>query len=375
MRRIILSLSAVALLALCFVPLVGQDVASVPRQIPEPADLRPEAHFPRIATRIAENLPISHLNRAEFDDDISKSALDDFLRVLDYDRTLFLWEDVRGFRANRLKLDDLLKDGSTDFAFEVFDIYRERLADRVAYVHKLLDDGFDLTIDETYAWKRKKAPWPKNEQEQDELWRLKIKNEYVSMKVARTLAEEKAAAKKKENPDAAEDDKDGEEKEKPPSIEENIRKRYDAILTNVNQHDAEYVLQLYLSSFTRSYDTHSAYMGPRNFEDFNINIGLSLTGIGAQLTIEDGAALKISSVIKGGPADQRWSPQEGRQDHRGRPGQGGDRRHHVLAALQIGPAHPRPQGHHRGSQGHPRRGPRPHRHHRHRCCDKVKLED
>lgn len=299
MRKFSIILIPLALLFLF--SLIGTSEESSTK-IPAPADLTPESHYPQIAKRIAENMPISHLSRAAFDDEISQTALDAFLTSMDYDRTLFLWDDVKKYRANRLKLDDLVKSGSTDFAFDVFETYRERLSNRCAYVETLLDKGFDNTVNEVYQYKRKKAPWPKTETEWDELWRKKIKNEYISAEVSRALEQEAADEKraKAKDGEATEDEK---EEETPPSIEENIRKRYRSILTNVNQHDAEYVIQLYLNSFTHAYDAHSAYMSPRNFEDFNINIGLVLTGIGAQLTVEDGAA-KISSVIKGGPADQ-----------------------------------------------------------------------
>ena len=71
----------------------------------------------------------------------------------------------------------------------------------------------------------------------------------------------------------------------------------------LQQTEPEWVLQKYLTSFTRAYDPHCSYMAPATTEDFDIGMKLSLTGIGAVLRSEDGAAL-ILSIVAGGPADR-----------------------------------------------------------------------
>ena len=70
------------------------------------------------------------------------------------------------------------------------------------------------------------------------------------------------------------------------------------------------LLQNYLSAFSHVYDPHSDYMSPSSSEDFDINMKLSLVGIGAMLRPEDGAA-KIIRVIPGGPADKDGRLQAG----------------------------------------------------------------
>lgn len=265
-------------------------------KVPEPLALVPEAHYPEVTRRLYQNLPISHYLETPMDDDLSRQAMENFIKSLDPNRSIFLWDDVKRFRKKRSDIDDMLRRGDTEFAFDVFRQYREILAKQIAFFDKAIDEGFSFDADETYVFDREKEPWPKTSAEREELWRKRIKNEILSAKVSRKLAEEKAAKRKAEGKKPKKDDE-----EEPPSIEEELHKRYRAILTNVNQHDSEYVFGLFLNAVTSAYDSHSSYLSPRRFEDFNINIGLSLTGIGATLTVEDGAA-KISSIIKGGPA-------------------------------------------------------------------------
>ena len=60
---------------------------------------------------------------------------------------------------------------------------------------------------------------------------------------------------------------------------------------------------MYVNSFTSFYDPHTNYMTPKNQEDFEINMYLSLEGIGAILTIKDGIT-EIVRLIPGGPAEK-----------------------------------------------------------------------
>ncbi len=64
-------------------------------------------------------------------------------------------------------------------------------------------------------------------------------------------------------------------------------KRFKNRLTRAKQTNSEDVYQLYMNSFTKTYDPHTQYFSPRTSENFNINMSLSLEGIGAVLQLED----------------------------------------------------------------------------------------
>ena len=324
-----MKLSIISILALILlIPLASTEKVDQPVK-----DLTPTAIFEEVAKKLSERMPKTHLNRLDWDDEVSETGLDLFLRFLDYDRTVFLAEDIATFREKEDQLDDELKKGDTDFAFEIFALFMKRLENRVAYVKTLLDKGFDVTINEDYRFKRKNAPWPSSQAEQDDLWRRKIKNEYVSRLVSDTLrkeaAERKAEAKKtdatKDDADKPDDDRKADaakaearaekagksvKKRKQPTPKESILKKYEQFLEVYHGHDAEFVAQNYLTCFTRAYDTHSTYMAPRAKEDFDIDMGKKLTGIGAVLYYDEGAAV-IREIIKGGPAEKEGSLKSG----------------------------------------------------------------
>jgi len=269
-----------------------------------------------VAEILARELPRIHLTHNRWDDALAESALDIFLGNLDYDRSFFLASDVEGFRKQIPNLDNQLRAGDLTFPFKVYGVFMERVSNRVAYVNTLLDNGFDVEARESFVWKRKDAPWPAGVAEWNELWRKKIKNQYVARLVARRLADEEkekqAAAAVATNAipgeaaaatNAAVAATNLVAVIKPLTPEEEIRKEYKQYLEVLNDNDADWLLTLYLTSFTRAYDPHSEYMSANNTEDFDISMRLSLFGIGALLGVEDGAA-KIVRIIPGGPAEK-----------------------------------------------------------------------
>ncbi|MGA0333372.1 MAG: S41 family peptidase, partial [Kiritimatiellia bacterium] len=281
-----------------------------------PEKIQPQEDAPEITRLVLNALPASHLSHQPLSEGLVRRTLDNFLRALDFDRSLFLAEDVMELRKRAVDLQNDLQSGNVAFAYETFALLKERAANRVAYVNQLLEQEFDLEKEEDFVWRRKDAPWSADEAEWNELWRKKVKNEYVGLLVSQKMreldAEEEAQEKVEEVEDSLEEKPGVSEVETELEVEvdaeldlspeERIRKRYNQFLEVLEGHDSEYVLGMYLNSLASAYDTHSSYFSPREEEDFDIQMKLSLTGIGAELTYDEGAA-KIQRVMKGGPAD------------------------------------------------------------------------
>ncbi len=268
--------------------------------------LAPDPSAGDIARQFDRVLPRAHLSHQPLDAAMATNALQIYLTMLDYDRTYFLASDVAEFEKEAGLLADRLSRGDVDFAFRVFERLRARVRNRVERVDALLKKGFDLSVEETYFWKRKDAPWAATEAESDELWRRKIKNEYVARVVSQRMTEEertnappgKAGA---DAPAAGAATNEAAGADALLSPDEFIRKRYKQYLMVLDDSDADFVLQRYFTAFAQAYDPHSEYMTASSSEDFDISMKLSLVGIGALLSSEDGAA-RIEKIIPGGPA-------------------------------------------------------------------------
>ena len=253
----------------------------------------------RMARLLANNLPLMHLNKIEWDDQLATRALDNFLEALDFEKVFFLESDIAAFKQSITNLDDQVKRGDLTFAHEAYEIFKQRVENRVAFVESILDQPIDVSVDESYKWKRKDAAWPADEAQWDDLWRKRIKHQYLSRVVSDELSAEEEAV------ESMEDDKRSHSDTINDTLTpvEFVRRSFKRYQTVIQDNDETWVTERYLSAFAKAFDPHTDFMSPNNREDFEINMKLSLQGIGAMLSNEDGAA-KVERLIPGGPAEQ-----------------------------------------------------------------------
>ncbi|MFA6317720.1 MAG: carboxy terminal-processing peptidase [Elusimicrobiota bacterium] len=218
-------------------------------------------------------------------DAISTRTLRTYLDNLDYQHMVFEKADVDTFETlYATGLDDRISARDVQPAYDIFNKYLERLEEKAVLVKKFTAQPHDFTLNEKLVLDRHEAPWPQTPAQTAELWRLRVKSELLQEKLNKTASTETV---------------------------KNVDLRYERLLRSYREFDATDVLQLYLSSLAGVFDPHSEYMGPPSKETFDINMRLSLTGIGAVLRSEDGYA-KIVSLVPGGPAetDKRLKPND-----------------------------------------------------------------
>lgn len=269
------------------------------------ATLEPQPYYGKVAQEVLKWLSKKHVLRKPFDDGMSQRAWTNLVAGYDYGRMIFLKSDIDGFAAMQTRIDDALASGDVSFVYDMHRKFVKRISERVDYVTNLLaKTDFDFSIDEDYMWRRKDAEWPATVDEQNEIWRKRIKNEMLSIILNRELDKEEAdrdSEKAAEEKEPKKDDDDFKEPELTPK--DNLLKRYRQYLQVLTEPDEEMVFQRYMSAVCQAYDPHSDYMSPTRKEDFDMDMSLSLCGVGAVLSMDDGA-LKIVEVMKGGPIDR-----------------------------------------------------------------------
>ena len=253
------------------------------------ADVQPQNYYGKIAKRLGDMLPKYHVLQQPMDDAISQRAWTNLVTFYDFDHSVFLQSDLDRLAVHRTTLDDEIAHEDVSFGFDVYNLYVKRLRERVDFATNLLATAaWDFSTNETYRIRRKDAPWPADGAEAEEYWRKRIKNEILVMKVNHELD------KSTNTLDFVTD----------------ITKRYRQYVTVLTEPDDEAVLQHYLSAVCRAYDPHTDYMSPASKEDFDMEMNLSLCGVGAVLSMDDGA-LKIVEVMPGGPIDVDGRIKEG----------------------------------------------------------------
>jgi carboxyl-terminal processing protease len=226
-----------------------------------------------IATRFLTNW---HYKRTRLDDELSSEIFDSYLELLDPNKIYFLAGDVEMFERYRNGLDDALRHSDLLPAYEIFNVYVERVQQRVNYARNRAKQPFDFTVDEFYQYDREDENWAGSTAELDDLWRKRVKNDYLRLVLT---------------------DKEDE------AIVETLTERYDNLERRINELNTEDVFQFFMNAFAQSIEPHTAYLSARTSENFEISMKLSLEGIGALLGRENEYTL-ISRVVPGGPADQ-----------------------------------------------------------------------
>ncbi len=243
---------------------------------------------PRMDQRYATNLATRfltnwHYKDTRLDDDLSSVIFDQYLKLLDPNRNYFLARDVEHFERYRSSLDDALRHSDLQPAYDIFNVYVERVRERIAYSLDIIHQPMDFTVDEYYEFDRSEAPWAESEAELDDLWRKRIKNDYLRLMLT---------------------DKE------PEAIVETLEERYDGMNRRINELKTEDVFQFFMNAFAQSIEPHTSYLSPRTSENFEISMKLSLEGIGALLGRVN-EYTTISSVVPGGPAEQDGRLQAG----------------------------------------------------------------
>lgn len=277
--------------ALCFAimlsggaSLQAQPTAILPAEIPLDVaaiyqPLEPAADYAGTTEDIIDQMVRNHYSHIQFDDAFSGKMLDSYIKTLDGGRMYFTQADINDFEHYRTKLDDLLQDGDVEAGFRIFNIYNERLIERLVFSIKRVEvdqSDFDFTVDESLEIDRSDVAWPADHAALEDLWRRQVKSAVLSLKLT----------------------------DKPMTeVRELLAKRFRSQLSQVLRSNNLDVYQRYMDAMTMTFDPHTQYYAPRAAENFNMSMRLSLEGIGAVLTTED-EYTKVVSVVTGGPADK-----------------------------------------------------------------------
>jgi carboxyl-terminal processing protease len=237
--------------------------------------LAPEKQHKRATKLITHFLGKYHYKDFSIDNTLSNDVLNSYIEALDPNRSYFYQKDIDSFQVFRFTLDDAISKSELSAPFQMFRLYQARVDERVLYARELLDSKFNFKVDEELTIDRSELPWANSNQELNEIWRKRVKNDVLTLKLA---------------------DK------KPAEIKETLEKRYKGIAKRSGQIDAEDVYQLFINAFASTLEPHTNYLSPRTSENFEIRMSLSLEGIGALLRT-DGEYTVVEKVIPGGPAD------------------------------------------------------------------------
>ncbi len=265
-------------LALC-VTLIGSGssgVSAVAAKSTGALPLRPTATEQEASKYMAQYLLQNHYRKVPANDSLSLQVFDRLLENLDNNRAYFMAPEVERLRREvGTRIDDDFLHGDPSSGFTVYNLFLQRAREKMQFmITTLKAPGFNFSTPETLDLERKDNPWPADRTQLHDLWRKELKYQYLNMKYAGDSAR---------------------------SIVSALTKSYNNRLKLLDRQKPDDAFLAYTYALTTSFDPHTSYFSPDEYENFQIDMSRSLEGIGAKLQMEN-EYTEVNEIIPGGPA-------------------------------------------------------------------------
>ncbi|HEY0246303.1 MAG TPA: carboxy terminal-processing peptidase [Mucilaginibacter sp.] len=247
-----------------------------PIQVPGSNNLEPTVQQSVVCKTVAQFVTTYNYKKVELNDSLSTVIFNRYLKSLDENHNYLLAADVSDFNKYKTVLDDDINNGNLNDVFYMFNIFQKRYEERIKYSLAQLDKTFDFTQNELFTYDRDKMPYAASEGDLNADWTKRVKYDMLNLMLAN-----KDVAKNKET----------------------LKKRYQTLLTQTTQLDADDLFQIFMDAVTEAVDPHTNYFNPRNAANFNMEMTRQLEGIGATLQAKN-EYITIASLVPGGPADK-----------------------------------------------------------------------
>ena len=228
-----------------------------------------------LSNEIFNKLEKEHYLKKIDKNNFNKKYFDAIIERLDENKNLFIADEVQKF----IKESEVFTENDFDIelAYELINLYFQRLVDFSNFQIKLIEENnFDFSKEDYLDIFYEDNQWQSNFDDLKNLWRLETKNDYLVIKLSESSSVEP---------------------------QNDLIKRYKNRIRRISQQKEEDIFSLAINILTNQFDPHSSYLSPRSAEDFDLNMSLKLSGIGALLGVEDDYT-KIINLVPGGPAEK-----------------------------------------------------------------------
>ena len=228
-------------------------------------------HIPQIVKVMLNR----HYLYNDFTKNIEMRAIDQYIKALDPSKLYFQESDVKKNKADMKNLFAQMSQAKSCKILEDIQAnFVKRLEERTKYAEKYLGEKFKLIPTTEIQLDADKREFPKNEKKASE-----FQEKYIQWQVANFVATDMPLNEAKQQ----------------------ILRRYQRSLKMIKEQKVPELYSYYLEAVARALDPHSSFLSKDTLEDFEISMKLSLEGIGATLSSQDGYTV-IEQLVPGGAA-------------------------------------------------------------------------
>ena len=228
----------------------------------------------RYLTVIEQGFLANHVKYSTRDTELATRVTEQYLKRLDPSKIYLTQADVDAIKKSMTNVFDKTKNRDCSFLDEAQKLVLERVKDRDAFAKKYLGKEFKFDATTEFSFDPDKKPWPKNGDDANEYLK-----KYIQFQIGNYLATDMKLEEAKKN----------------------VSKNYDRAVKRTQETTEDDLYSGYLDSFARALDPHSSFFSRDVLEDFEIQMRLSLEGIGATLSSQDGFTV-VEQLVPGGAA-------------------------------------------------------------------------
>ncbi len=238
--------------------------------------LKPTPSELQAAKSVSQYLLENHYRKVAVNDSLSQQIFNRYIDNLDGSKSYFLARDIEHLSQMYGKtIDDEFLAGKATAGFDIYNLFLKRAKEKMRYMKAAADTvHFNFSTPETLDLDRKSDPWPANELQLTDLWKKELKYQWLNLKYSGKTHQ---------------------------AIRKELAKSFTSRLNLLNRQKPDDAFQAYTYALTTSFDPHTSYFSPDEYQNFQIDMSRSLEGIGAKLQTE-GEYTVVNELIPGGPA-------------------------------------------------------------------------
>ncbi len=218
----------------------------------------------------------NHYAMRFLDETIAAHTVDQMIKRLDTTKTLFYEADVVKLRRDLIEMFGTIQEGKCTALTDVYSLLLKRAKENEQFVKEFLGAGYKLDESVEINTDIDKRPYPKTKAEKEDILR-----KFVHFQIANDLLADNSLAEAKKQ----------------------LIHRYELQTKRLAERNPDKLIESFAEAFAVALDPHSAYMSPDSLEEFRIHMQLSLEGIGAMLSSENGFTI-IEELVPGGGAER-----------------------------------------------------------------------
>ncbi|MGJ8524948.1 Tail-specific protease [Halomonadaceae bacterium LMG 33818] len=245
---------------------------------PALATVTPNADDSLASQEVTQSIRLGSYVHINFDKAWSNKAFDLLVKSLDPQHLYLTAADVGKYQWLRNNFAQVVSSGQLTSPYNFYNLFQSRVQERLEWLITQLQkpEPFNFNTDERLPIKNAVPSWASSFDSLNDIWQKRLLNAALIQKITEPKLTDK-------------------------EIKTRLIQRFKEQLNLLKQTNTDDVLSLIMGAETNAVDPHTAYMSPEDSESFDIQMRLSLDGIGAVLQAQD-EYVKVASLVPGGPA-------------------------------------------------------------------------